>query len=299
MPRMHPDEIDIDEGLIRRLLRSQFADWSDLPIARVASPGTDHAIFRLGTSLSVRLARIHWAAGKGEKEAAWMPRIATHLPVAIPVPFAVGEAGDGYPWRWTIAPWLPGDDAFTRRPDLDDLASDLAAFVNALHGVDAADGPPPDAPRAGRGIPLPDREDEVRDALRRLSGVIDTDLAVRAWEEVRDAPGWQGRPIWIHGDLQATNLLVEDGRLTAVIDFGGLGVGDPAADLIPAWSIFEGSSREAFRKAVAADDATWARGAGWALSVGLVALPYYLDTNPVIVEWSRRSIDAVLADVVG
>jgi aminoglycoside phosphotransferase (APT) family kinase protein len=240
--------------------------------------------------------RIHWAVGSGEKEAAWLPRIAPHVPVAVPVPLAVGQPGRGFPWTWTIAPWLPGIDAFHQpRPDPASLARDLAAFVNALHAIDAVSGPPADAPRARRGIALRLR-DEVPDALAQLDGVIDTEAASHAWEEALEAPDWNGQPVWIHGDLQATNLLIEDGRLTGVIDVGGLGVGDPAADLIPAWAIFEGSSRATFRSAVAVDEATWARGKGWALSVGLVALPYYLETNPVIVEWSRRSIEAVLAD---
>jgi aminoglycoside phosphotransferase (APT) family kinase protein len=296
MQRMHADELYIDPGLVRGLIADQFPQWAQLSIERVASPGTDNAIFRLGDELSVRMPRIGWAVGNAEKEAAWLPHIAGHLPVAVPVPIAVGLPDQGYPWAWTVAPWLPGVDAFQYpRPDPIVLARDLGAFVNALHTVDSATGPPSDAPKARRGIPLRLR-DEIPDALARLAGIIDTNAASDAWERALEASDWTGRPVWIHGDLQATNLLIEDGRLTGVIDFGGLGVGDPAADLIPAWAIFDGPAREAFKSAMAVDEATWARGRGWALSVGLVALPYYLDTNPVIVEWSRRSIDAVLAD---
>lgn len=291
---MHADELEIDATLVRKLLTGQFPHWAGLPIDRVDSPGTDNAIFRLGPDLAVRLPRIHWAAGDVEKEGAWLPRIAPHLPVAVPVPVGIGAPAHGYPWHWSVAPWLPGDNAFDSPPaDLIVLAKDLARFVIALHAVDAEDGPPEDAPRAGRGVPLSTRHEAVLTAVAQLEDVIDTTTALAAWNEALEAPDWDGSPVWIHGDLQQTNLLMEDGRLTGVIDFGALGVGDPAADLIPAWSFFEGESRAVYRDALGVDEATWARGRGWALSVGLIALPYYIDTNPVIVEWSRRSVDAV------
>jgi aminoglycoside phosphotransferase (APT) family kinase protein len=208
---------------------------------------------------------------------------------------ALGVPDDGYPWHWSVAPWLSGQSAYDSRPaDFVALARELARFVMALHSVDAHAGPPADAPLAERGGPLATRHDAVLAALGQLKGVIDTATAAAAWSAALEAPAWGGAPVWIHGDLQQTNLLVENGRLTGVIDWGGLGVGDPAADLIPSWSMFSGPSRDVYRDALAADDGTWARGKGWALSVGLIALPYYADTNPVIVEWARRSVEAVV-----
>jgi len=294
---MHADELDIDVDLVHQLLRTQFPAWADLEIERAPSPGTDNAIFRLGDDLAVRLPRIHWAATDGEKEHLWLPRIAPHLPVDLPVPLGLGMPGQGYPWHWSVVPWLPGKDAFSAPiADLTEFATDLARVVTALHEVDGAPAPPAGAPAASRGVPLSTREVPVRAAVDQMRGRLDVDAVAAAWETALQAPGWDGPPVWIHGDLQPTNLLVQNGRLTGVIDWGGLGMGDPAADLIPAWSIFGGPSRDAYREVLAVDEATWARGRGWALSVGLIALPYYLETNPVIVEWSRRSVDAVLAD---
>ena len=297
MRRMHADEMDIGVDVVRRLLTTQLPGWADLDIERVPSPGTDNAIFRLGTDMAVRLPRIHWAATDGEKEHRWLARIAPHLPVSVPVPLALGAPWEGYPWSWTVVPWLSGEDAHASSPaDMTQLALDLARVVSDLHGVDANDGPPADAPRAGRGVHLSNRDVPMRAAMEQMRGKLDLDAVAAAWAAALDAPEWDGPPVWIHGDLQPTNLLVQDGQLTGVIDWGGLGVGDPAADLIPAWSTFNGQSREAFRTALAVEDATWARGRGWALSVGLIALPYYANTNPVIVDWSRRSVDAVMAE---
>ncbi len=294
---MHADEVDIGVETVRRLLRAQFPAWADLKIERVPSVGTDNAIFRLGDDMAVRMPRIHWAATDGDREHTWLQKVASQLPVAVPVPLALGMPGEGYPWRWSVVTWLPGDDAYGSPPaDLNQLALDLARFVTALHGVDVGGRLRADAPVASRGTPLAKRDAAVSAALEQLMDVLDTEPVAQAWEAARAAPRWDGPPIWIHGDLQPTNLLIEDGRLTGVIDWGGLGVGDPAADLIPAWSIFSGPSRAAFRTAMAVDDATWTRGRGWALSVGVIALPYYAHTNPVIVDWSRRSVDAALAD---
>lgn len=292
---MHQDEIDVSVELVRQLLADQFRQWHRLPITRVASPGTDNAIFRLGSDLAARLPRIQWAAATPEREFRWVGHVAPHLPIAVSVPLALGKPGRGYPWGWTVTPWLPGlsayDDPLT---DLDRAAADLADVIAALQSVDAHGELPPDAPRASRGYPIRQRDAEVRNAVEKLGREVDGPAVLRAWEEVLEAPDWDASPVWIHGDLQQTNLIVQRDRLSGVLDFGGLGVGDPAADLIPAWSLFDGRSRALFRERLGVDEATWVRGRGWALSVGLVALPYYLHTNPVIVDWSTQSIEAVL-----
>jgi len=289
---MHVDEVDTDVALVGRLLAAQFPQWADLPIEPVHSAGTDNAIYRLGDDMAVRLPRIHWATEQVEKEHRWLPRLAPHLPLAIPVPLAKGTPGEGYPWDWSVCRWLEGENATIEHiadPGL--LAMDLAEFVAALHGIDPTDGPP-----AGRGVPLAMRDAPTRTAIEDLHGIVDTDATTVAWDAALQTPEWPGPAVWIHGDLQSGNLLAVQGRLSAVIDFGCLGVGDPACDLIVAWNLLSAETREVFRAALRVDDATWARGRGWALSVGLIALPYYQSTNLVLAGISRRAIGEVLAD---
>jgi len=289
---MHADEVATDASLVRRLLAAQFPQWADLPIEPVASAGTDNAIYRLGDDMAVRLPRIHWATGQVELEQRWLPMLAPLLPVAIPVLLAKGEPAEGYPWHWAIHAWLNGEHpAVDGVADAGSLATEVAQFVAALRRLDPTGGPP-----AGRGVPLAERDAPTRTAIAGLDEVVDTAAVTAAWEAALSAPVWHGPPVWIHGDLQSGNLLVIDGKLTAVIDFGCLGVGDPACDLIFAWNFLSAETRDVFRSALPVDDATWARGRGWALSVGLIALPYYETTNPVLAGIARYSIDEVLAD---
>ena len=295
--KMHVDEVETDVTLVRRLLAAQFPQWADLPIEPVPSAGTDNALYRLGDDMAVRLPRIHWATGQVEKEQRWLPKLAPHLPLAIPVPLAMGEPGEGYPWRWSVYRWLEGEN--TTLEQLDDphqAAVDLARFITALQHIDAAGGPPPGEHNSSRGVPLATRDARVRAAIAALDGMIDSGAVTAAWEAALRAPVWPGAPVWIHGDLQGGNLLAREGRLCGVIDFGCLGVGDPACDLIVAWNFLSAETRDTFRAALAVDDATWERGRGWALSVALIALPYYLNTNPVIVSASWRVIDELLAE---
>lgn len=295
--KMHPDEVPTDTTLVRRLLAAQFPQWAALPITPVPSAGTDNALYRLGDDLAVRMPRIHWAIGQVAKEQRWLPQLAPHLPLAIPVPLALGLPGEGYPWQWSICRWLPGENAASA-PPADPLraATTLAGFVATLQRLDAADGPHPGDHNSWRGEPLAQRDAATRTAITALGDLIDAAAVTAAWEAARHAPAWAGPPVWIHGDLAGGNLLVEQGELSAVIDFGCLGVGDPACDLIVAWNLFSGAARAAYRAALAVDDATWARGRGWALTNALVALPYYLHTNPPIVAMSWRVVGEVLAD---
>jgi len=227
----------------------------------------------------------------------WLPRLAPLLPLRIPVPLALGEPGEGYPWRWTVVPWLPGENATADR--IDDprrAATTVGEFVAALHRIDAAGAPQPGTNNSGRGVPLAERDAAVRTALGQLVNGIDAAAVTDAWESALAAPAWDGPPVWLHGDLQAGNLLAHDGVLSGVIDFGCLAAGDPACDAMVAWTYFSGAARDAFRDALTLDEATWARGRGWALSVALIAIPYYERTNPALAAAGRRSIDAVLAD---
>ena len=208
-----------------------------------------------------------------------------------------GDSCRGLPLALVVCRWLRGENAFVEPfADLRQAAIALAQFIAALQRIDTAGGPRPGAHNFGRGVPLAIRDADTRAAIAKLHNLLDTDAVTAAWEADLNAPAWDRPPVWIHGDLHAANLLVDHGRLSAVIDFGGLGVGDPACDFVAAWTLFSGDSRDAFRAALSIDDASWARSRGWALSTGLIALPYYLDTNPVIVAMARRQIDEVLAD---
>lgn len=295
--KMHADEVDTDASLVRRLLAAQFPHWADLPIEPVRSAGTDNAIYRLGPEMAVRLPRVPAAVGQVDKEYRWLPRLAPLLPLAVPVPLAKGAPGEGYPWQWGVYEWLEGENATTEHIADPRLAAlDLARFIAALRQIDPTDGPPPGSHNFGRGEPLANRDSSTRAAISNLQGMLDTDSATAAWEAALQAPVWHGPPVWIHSDLQSGNLLSQQGRLSAVIDFGCLGVGDPACDLAVAWNLFSADTRGVFRAALAVDDATWARGRGWALSFGLGALLYYQVTNPVLAGIGQYAIAEVLAD---
>jgi aminoglycoside phosphotransferase (APT) family kinase protein len=292
--KMHADEIETDAPLVRRLLAGQFPQWAALPITPVASYGTDHAIYRLGDHLAARLPRIGWATRQAALEAQWLPRLAPHLPLALPAQLAMGHPAEGYPFDWSIYIWLPGDNANDTLDDLEQAAVDLAAFIKALRRIDTT-GAYPRLPHA-RGGPLAESDEQVRRSIAQLGDRVDGAAALRAWEESLDAPAWDGPEVWVHGDLLPGNLLVVDGRLSAVIDWGGLNVGDPACDLQPAWNVFAGASRERFRAELETDDASWLRGRGWALAQAVSALPYYWDTNPGMIRQASHALAQVLAD---
>ena len=266
---MHTDELSIETPLVRRLLEEQFPEWSPLRLEGVPSTGTDNALYRLGDDVVVRLPRIEWATGAIAKDFRWLPLLAPPLPVPIPAPLARGRPGAGFPWEWGVYSWLPGEN-----PPLGSggagLASDLASFVRAVRQVDSSGAPP-----SRRGRPLATQDERARQALAEVPG------AAEAWDEALAVPEWQGRPVWLHADLLPGNLLVRKGRLVAVLDFAVAGVGDPACDLIPAWTVLSGETRELFRLEAGLDDDAWARGRGWALSIGLIALPSTARRIPV------------------
>jgi aminoglycoside phosphotransferase (APT) family kinase protein len=295
--KMHVDEVDVDVSLVRRLLAAQFPQWSDLLIDPVQSAGTDNAIFRLGEDMSVRLPRIQNATLQVDKEHLWLPRLAPHLPLAIPIPLAKGTPGEGYPWQWSVYRWLNGENATIEHiADKGQAVLDLAHFIAALHQFDPTGGLPPGSHNSFRGEPLAMRDAETRAAIATLHGMLDVDTANAAWEVVLQAPAWEAAPVWIHGDLSPLNLLFERGLLSAVIDFGCLGIGDPACDLQVAWNLLSTQTRDIFHAALQIDEAMWTRGRGWALSVGVIALPYYQSTNPVLASISRHTIYEVLTD---
>lgn len=291
---MHEDQVPTSVDLVRRLVAAQHPRWADLPVRPVAEAGTDHALYRLGKHLLVRLPIVAWAQAQADRDARWLPLLEPHLPLDLPVPVAQGEPGEGYPWRWSVVPWLEGEAAEPHRLDLPAAARDLAALVRALHAV-PADGAPAKT-GTDRGVPLRRLDPMIRAVIRDLSQEVDAAAVARAWGEAVAAEDWAGGPVLIHGDLQPGNLIARDRRLAAVIDFGGLGVGDPAPDLAPAWNLFDAETRAVFLDAVGYDDATQARAKGWVLAPALTGLGYYRDTRPDLASAGRRQIEAVVAD---
>ncbi|MEU3460377.1 aminoglycoside phosphotransferase family protein [Streptomyces sp. NPDC006733] len=286
----------IDAALVRRLITGQFPQWRGLPITPVDVDGWDNRTFRLGDHMTVRLPTAAGYAPAVAKENTWLPRLAPSLPVAVPPILALGAPGEEYPFPWSVRGWLTGERA--DRGQIDDLsqfALSLAGFLRALQRCDATDGPLAGEHSWFRGASPAHYDAETRRCLAALQGRVDTRRAAAVWDAALAAP-WRGNPVWFHGDFAAGNLLVADGGLTAVIDFGTSGVGDPACDLAITWGMFSGESREAFRHAVGQDGATWARARGWALWKALLTLTERSDTPPEQSAVTQRIIEDILAD---
>ena len=287
--------IPFDAALVRRLVAAQFPQWAHLPVRPVIFGGKNNTTFHLGEEMSVRLPRARHYVAQVEKEQAWLPRLAPHLPLPIPEPVGLGRAGEGYPWPWSVYSWIEGETADRADiPDLPQFARDLAGFLTALQAIDVADGPVAGQHNFFRGGPLATYDDQTRQAIVDLGDSIDGGAALAVWEQALAAE-WTHPPVWLHGDVAAGNLLVKDGRLNAVIDFGILGVGDPACDLAIAWTLLHGPARAAFGEALPLDAATWARGRGWTIWKALIVaagLPGSSDEE-------RAASRAIIADLVG
>lgn len=298
---MHADEIPIGVETVRALLADQFPLWAELPIERVDSSGTVNAMFRLGDSMVVRLPFVAHGAPGIDHEAAWLPRLAPHLPVLVPTVLGVGRPSAGYSFSWLVLDWLVGE-----HPNPADERSspgftlDLARFIGALRAIDTTG-----APVGHRGGSFHSLDESVRGCLAQIDdlqgagvlntgvpdiGVLDIDVLTEIWDEAMAAPEWTGPPVWVHCDLLAANLLVADGGLAGVLDFASSGVGDPSCDLMPAWSLLTSDTRSDFRDALAADDAMWSRGRGWMLAQAAIALPYYRHTNRMMADNSLRAL---------
>ncbi len=288
MTRMHADELELDEALVRRLLAEQFPEWQELPLQRIEPSGTVNAIFRLGDELSVRLPRREGPAEPGSVELEWLPKLASRLPVEVPVPVAQGRPGADYPWFWEIHTWVDGEVVGVDELDALQAARDLAALVLALQRVDPSGAPP------GRGIPLAVRDEQMRYWWARFDG---DPRAWEAWQRALSAAPWDGPPVWHHGDLDCRNWLVRNGRISGVIDWGSMGVGDPACDVMVAWKLHSAAARDAFREALPTDDATWERARGWVVSQAVAALSYYTpENNPSLYREAEAWLALALSD---
>ncbi|WP_054311060.1 aminoglycoside phosphotransferase family protein [Mesorhizobium sp. 1M-11] len=296
MPGKSGITVEIDKALVRRLIAAQFPQWTDLPIRKVEPGGWDNRTFLLGDEMSVRLPSAAGYAAQVANEQRWLPKLAPHLPLPIPTPLAWGKLGEDYPWSWSIYGWLEGETASEERiGDLAEFAVDLADFLAALHRIDTAGGPPAGAQNYFRGGSLAVYDGQTREALRLLQDRIDTTTARAIWEEALETE-WQHPPVWVHGDIAWGNLLVKDGKLCGVIDFGSSAIGDPACDLAIAWTLFRNESRSAFRTALPLDGGTWTRGRAWTLWKAMITVSGQIGRSAAEIAISANVIDAVLAD---
>jgi aminoglycoside phosphotransferase (APT) family kinase protein len=286
----------IDAILVQRLIAKQFPHWKHLSVQPVANAGWDNRTFHLGEHMLVRMPSAEEYAAQVEKEQRWLPKLAPLLPLQIPVPLAMGEPAEGYPWKWSIYHWLEGDAATTAPiADLRDFAKSLAQFLIALQNIDPTGGPLPGSHNFNRGGALITYDAEARQAMNALKDKIDVITATEIWETGL-ATTWENKPVWIHGDVSSGNLLVKDGKLSAVIDFGQLGIGDPACDLMIAWTFFKAESREIFRAMLKLNADTWARGRAWALWKFMIVAAGLTDWNTAEASEPWRIIDEVFAD---
>lgn len=287
---MHAEQFEIDSQLVATLLKQQCPEFAKFPIRRIKHVGTDNAIFRLGDQYAIRLPRINTAIKQIIIEQNWLAKLSKRLPFAIPVPVKIGQASAAFASTWYIYRWLDG-----HHPDVNDgddlqlLASDLATFIASLWQV-----PTDGAPVAIRGLPLMTKDKIVSTALLSLKSIVDTDSLAAIWQLSLTVPDWCQAPVWLHGDLLPFNLIVQHHHLRAVIDFGLMGVGDPACDLLPAWCLFNAESRKIFKEQLAVDDATWLRAKAWAIAIALPIIPYYRHSNPALVAVAMRMIDELL-----
>jgi aminoglycoside phosphotransferase (APT) family kinase protein len=290
--KLHHGEAHIDVALVQRLVAEQFPEWAGLAIREVQSTGTVNAIYRVGDDVYARLPRVAAWVADLQREARWLPWLGERLSLTIPEPVGEGRPNAAYPFAWALYRWLDGE------PYTDDgiddearAARELARFVLELRRLDPSGAPP-----AGR-RPLRELDAGTRAAIAAGRSLIDAGPALAAWEDAVESVVWEGRAVWIHADLLRPNILTRSGAVSAVIDFGAAGVGDPAADVIAAWSVFGPVGREPYRSALSVDDETWRRARGFALHQAAIAIPYYAETHPRFVALAQRTIEQVLLDV--
>lgn len=289
---LHDGERELTVSTVRQLLRSQFPTYVEQTI-RPAESGTVNRIFRLGDTLCLRFPRVAGSVAGLERELAWLPQLAPHVSIRIPQPVAQGKPSADYPFRWAIYEWLAGAPF---APEIDGAtlahAERLATFISELRQIDTAD-----APRSTRDRPLQQADLSIADAIEFLADQFDPTLLQHIWTTCVNIPPYHGEGVWLHGDLIPTNLLVENGMLTAVIDFGLVAVGDPAVDYIPAWAVLRGDARHRFRALLDIDEASWQRGRGFAFSQALRIVPYYHKSNPAFAEMGLATIREIVEDV--
>ena len=293
---MTKKELEINEHLAARLISEQFPVWKGLSIQQILPGGWDNRCFRLGDDLIVRLPSAERYADKVAKEQRWLPKLSSHLTVKIPVPIAMGKPSDLYPWHWSVYQWIPGQtvaDAGNIKKNA--LAKSLAVFLTELHKIETKGAPAAGKHTFYRGGDLSVYDKETKRAIKILKEKIPIEKASYIWNQAV-ATHWQGEPVWVHGDVSIGNLLVENEKLSAVIDFGGLCVGDPACDLVMAWTYFDAESRRIFKEKLGLDSDTWSRARGWALWKALIIAAEMCGSNQIESNQAWGTIEALLSE---
>jgi aminoglycoside phosphotransferase (APT) family kinase protein len=286
----------INDTLVRHLVASQFPQWKNLAVYPVARSGWDNRTFHLGDKMLVRMPSDAEYALQVEKEQRWLPKLALQLPLPIPEPLALGKPTAEYPWPWSVYRWIEGEAAASAPiKNLKDFATDIAQFLSELEQIDSTDGPLAGPHSFYRGGSLLTYDTETQQALVVLKDTIDFNTASEVWEKAL-ATYWHGSPVWVHGDIGVGNLLVKNGQLSAVIDFGQLAVGDPACDLAISWTLFKDENREAFRSKINLDADTWARGRAWTLWKALICAANLAKSNAAEATQALSIINEVLSD---
>tara|TARA_R110002050_G_scaffold118195_4_gene235498 strand:- start:13881 stop:14768 length:888 start_codon:yes stop_codon:yes gene_type:complete len=289
---MHKNEAKINIDIVKDLVYLQFPKWKKEPIKEVTHSGTDNIVYKLGKDRCIRFPRTKQGEYQIKEEQKWLPKLRPELPLNTPRLIDIGKPDNNYPYVWSIYDWIEGAEAYDNKPiDLNDTAKLLANFINSLHKISAKF-----APQARRGLPLISQNDDVQQAILDLKSLYDPKAIASLWKNCLQAPEWHKPGVWLHGDLLPSNLIVKEGKLHGIIDFGLFGKGDPACDLIPAWCLFDAASRETFKDHLNIDENTWTRGRGWALSIALIIIPYYTQTNPKLVSIAKNMIDQILEE---
>jgi len=271
--------LNINVQLVKKLIAAQFPHWAHLEVRPVEIDGNDNRTFHLGNEMSVRLPSHQRYANHVVVEHEWLLKLSKDLPLPIPVPVGKGKPSKEYPWPWTVNNWIPGEIASCERTlDCVDFAKDLANFLNALQAIDSTNAPVPGRDNFFRGGKLSVYNNETRENIDALSDVIDTDVATMIWDAALEER-WDRPSVWVHGDIAVGNLLLQGGKLSAVIDFGQLAAGDPSCDTAIAWTLFSGSSRETFKAELKLEESTLIRGRGWALWKTLLNLRKHSDSE--------------------
>lgn len=279
----------------KKLIREQFPIWQELEIQPVAKSGHDNRTFHLGEELSIRLPSGAAYAGHVQKENIWLPKLQSQLSMKISVPVAMGTATDDYPFPWSVNAWIVGETVSLKTvTDFNQLAKDIAGFLKELQAIDSTGGPLAGEQNFYRGGDLAVYHEETLRALENLEKVFPTEKLKEIWNRAL-ASHWDSSPIWVHGDVEVGNLLVREGKLVAVIDFGILSIGDPASDYVMAWTFFEKEGRKAFKEALSCDEETWQRSQGWALWKALISYQKEQSESEQSL-WAKRTIKELLSD---
>jgi len=287
--------IAITAKLVRSLIETQFPQWRDLAIKPVEKSGHDNRTYRLGHEMTVRLPSDERYASAVQKEQIWLPRFQHHLSLPIPAPLAMGQPADEYPLPWSVNRWIEGDTVtHDNIHSLNQLAEDLATFLLELQAIDASDGIPAGVQNFHRGGNLAVYDGDTKAVIEELDGQYDQKLLSEIWE-LSLSSSYQSAPRWVHGDVAVGNLLVQNGRLSGVIDFGTMGTGDPSSDLVMAWNFFDEESRAIFLSKMNVDADTVNRARGWALWKALITYAWN-EKDSELSRWGKRVIDVILQE---